>query len=134
VLGTKSGGAIAAAWAVLHHLGEEGYLGLVRSARATCLRIAAGIQALPGAELLAAPDATLLAFRFADADPFAVGDALWRRGWYLDRQAPPPSLHATVNAVHAEVADAFLADLAAAAEEVRAAAARGERGAYGTIE
>lgn len=134
VLGTKSGGAIAAAWAVMHHLGEHGYLRLVRSARDACLRIAAGIRALPGAALLAEPDATLLALRFADADPFAVGDALRRRGWYLDRQAPPPSLHATVNAVHAGVADAFLGDLAAAAGEVRAAAARGERGAYGALE
>jgi len=134
VLGTKSGGAIAAAWAVLHHLGEEGYLRLVRSARETCLKIAAAIRALPGAVLLAEPDATLLAFRFEDADPFAVGDALRKRGWYLDRQAPPPSLHATVNAVHAGVADAFLRDLAAAAGEVRDAAARGERGAYGTLE
>ena len=84
--------------------------------------------------LLAEPDATLLAFRFDDADPFAVGDALRKRGWYLDRQGPPPSLHATVNAVHAGVADAFLRDLAAAAGEVRAAARRGERGAYGTLE
>jgi glutamate/tyrosine decarboxylase-like PLP-dependent enzyme len=134
VLGTKSGGAIAAAWAVLHHLGEEGYLRLVRSARETCLRIAAGVRALPGAVLLAEPDATLLAFRFEDADAFAVGDALRRRGWYLDRQGPPPSLHATVNAVHAGVADAFLSDLAASADEARAAAARGERGAYGALE
>jgi glutamate/tyrosine decarboxylase-like PLP-dependent enzyme len=134
VLGTKSGGAIAAAWAVLQHLGEEGYLRLVRSARDTCLRIAEGIRALPGAELLAEPDATLLAFRFADADPFAVGDALRKRGWYLDRQAPPPSLHATVNAVHAGLAGDFLRDLAAAAGEVRGASARGERGAYGTLE
>jgi len=134
VLGTKSGGAIAAAWAVLHHLGEEGYLRLVREARAACRRLADGIRALPGAVLLAEPDATLLAFRFEDADPFAVGDALWRRGWYLDRQAPPPALHATVNAVHAAVADEFLADLAASLEEVRRASVRGAAGAYGTLE
>jgi glutamate/tyrosine decarboxylase-like PLP-dependent enzyme len=134
VLGTKSGGAIAAAWAVMTHLGADGYLRLVRSARDTTKRLAAAVRALPGASLLAEPDATLLAFRFADADPFAVGDALWRRGWYLDRQGPPPSLHATVNAVHAAVLDDFLRDLAASVEEARADAARGERGAYGTVE
>jgi hypothetical protein len=32
------------------------------------------------------------------------------------------------------VVDRFLGDLAAAAAEVRSAAARGERGAYGTLE
>jgi len=134
VLGTKSGGAIAAAWAVMQHLGAEGYLRLARSAREACLRVAAGVEAIPGARLLAPPEATLLAFGFDDADPFAVADALWRRGWYVDRQGPPPSLHLTVNAVHAAVADAFLADLAASAGEARAAAARGARGAYGTLE
>lgn len=134
VLGTKSGGAIAAAWAVMHHLGEEGYLRLAQGARETCLRIAGGIRALPGGVLLAEPDTTLVAFRFEHADPFAVGDALWRRGWYLDRQTPPPALHATVNAVHAGVADAFLADLAASLAEAGGAAARGGRGAYGTLE
>ena len=33
ILGTKGGGAIAAAWAVLHHLGDDGYLRLGRGAR-----------------------------------------------------------------------------------------------------
>ena len=49
---------------------------------------------------------------------FALGDALWRRGWYLDRQGPPPSLHATVNAVHATVMSDFVKDLREAAAEV----------------
>ena len=33
VLGTKSGGAIAGAWAVMHYLGEAGYLRLTKAAR-----------------------------------------------------------------------------------------------------
>lgn len=134
VLGTKSGGPIAAAWAVLHHLGEEGYLRLVRDARAAAEKLAGWLRARRGAVLLAEPDATLLAFRFEDADTFAVGDALWKRGWYLDRQAPPPSLHATVNAVHAGSMDPFLVDLAAAHDEVRGTAASGDLGSYGTLE
>lgn len=134
VLGTKSGGPIAAAWAVMQHLGEAGYLRLVREARAAAEKLARFLRERPGAVLLADPDATLVAFRFEDADAFAVGDALWKRGWYLDRQTPPPSLHATVNAVHAGVMDAFLVDLAAAHDEVRESARRGERGAYGTLE
>ena len=33
VLGTKGGGSIAAAWAVLHHLGDDGYLRVTAAAR-----------------------------------------------------------------------------------------------------
>ena len=79
----------------------------------------------------------LLAFGAADPtalDVFAVADALWRRGWYVDRQGPPPSLHCTVNAVHDGLIPEFLADLRAAVDEVLAAGARGDRGAYGTVE
>ena len=79
------------------------------------------------------------ALSFGAADPtaldvFAVADALWRRGWYVDRQGPPPSLHLTVNAVHADKVESFLADLRASIDEVTAASASGDQGAYGTID
>lgn len=137
VLGTKSGGAMAAAWAVLHHLGDEGYLRLTAAARRACEDLARGIQAMPELQLWAEPEATLLSFGATDPsalDVFAVADALWRRGWYLDRQGPPPSLHCTVNAVHDGLIPGFLSDLRAAVDEAIAAHAHGDRGAYGTVE
>ncbi len=137
VLGTKGGGAMAAAWAVMHYLGDDGYLRLTASARASCLQLAAAVDANPLLSLRAQPHATLLAFGAADAgevDIFAVADALWRRGWYLDRQGPPPSLHCTVNAVHEGRIDAFVADLDDSIAEVIDAKAGGAQGAYGTVE
>ena len=135
LLGTKSGGPIAAAWAVLQHLGEDGYLRLTAAARRAALAIADGIAAVPGLVLRARPETTLLAFGARDPDAldvFAVADELRRRGWYVDRQGPPPSLHLTVNAVHATKVDEFLADLRSAVATV--GASRGEAGAYGTVE
>jgi glutamate/tyrosine decarboxylase-like PLP-dependent enzyme len=114
ILGTKSGGPIAAAWAVMHHLGDDGYMRLTRTARDTALTIAAHIDAHPALVLRAQPDTTLLSFGTVDElrhDVFAVADGLNARGWYVDRQAPPKSVHLTVNAVHATVLDEFLADL-----------------------
>jgi len=134
VLGTKSGGPIAAAWAVMHYLGEEGYLRLTAAARAATDTLIAGLRAIPGARILGEPEATLVAFRFEDADAFAVGDLLAARGWVVDQQQPPPSLHCTVNAVHGAVIDEFLADVRAAVAEVRAAARRGQQKAYGVVE
>ncbi len=137
VLGTKSGGPMGAAWAVLHHLGDDGYLRVTAAARKACEQLAAAIDATPELVLRAWPEATLFAVGAADPsslDVFAVADALWRRGWYVDRQGPPPSLHFTVNAVHEGRIEPFVADLHEAIADVRAAATSGEQGAYGTVE
>jgi glutamate/tyrosine decarboxylase-like PLP-dependent enzyme len=137
VLGTKGGGPMAAAWAVMHHLGDEGYLRLTAAARRATEQIAAAVRATPELVLRAEPDAMLLSFGATDPaalDVYAVADALWRRGWYVDRQGPPPSLHLTVNAAHADKVEAFVADLRASIDEVTAAATSGDQGAYGTID
>jgi glutamate/tyrosine decarboxylase-like PLP-dependent enzyme len=135
VLGTKSGGAMAAAWAVLNHLGEDGYLRLTRSARATTLRLVAALGAIPSLRVVGQPQVTLVSFTGTDGlDVAALGAKLAKMGWVLDFQGPPPSLHATVNAVHEPVLDAFLADLRTAVLSVREGAATGRATAYGTVE
>jgi glutamate/tyrosine decarboxylase-like PLP-dependent enzyme len=137
VLGTKSGGPWAAAWAVMHHLGDAGYLRLTAAARAACEVLAGAVDAIPQLQLRAEPESTLVAFGArddAELDVFAVADALWRRGWYVDRQGPPASLHCTVNAVHQEHIDAFVLDLQDAVDDALAATARGDQGAYGTVD
>ena len=134
ILGTRGGGPVAAAWAVMNHLGEDGYLRLTRAARTATLQLAEGLRSRPGVRLLVPPDATLLAFGFADADAPAVGKALARRGWWVDDQGPPPSLHCTVNAVHGPVVEAFLEALDEALVEVRAAGATADARGYGRAE
>jgi hypothetical protein len=69
-----------------------------------------------------------------DVEIFSVGDALGRRGWYLDRQGPPDSLHCTVNAVHSSVVDHFLHDLADSVAEARSRRLSGAAAAYGTVD
>jgi glutamate/tyrosine decarboxylase-like PLP-dependent enzyme len=66
VLGTKSGGAIAAAWAVLQYLGDDGYLELTRRARRATEQLAAVIDDHPALTLRAAPETMLVAFGAAD--------------------------------------------------------------------
>ncbi|MEQ1699690.1 MAG: aminotransferase class V-fold PLP-dependent enzyme [Ilumatobacteraceae bacterium] len=137
VLGTKGGGAMAAAWAVMNYLGDDGYLRVTAAARTACEQLVSAIRATPELRLRAEPDSTLVAFSAADPDRldvFAVADALWRRGWYIDRQGPPASLHCTVNAVHEGKIDEFVAALHASIAEVQATAAGGDVGAYGTID
>lgn len=134
ILGTKGGGAIAAAWAVFQYLGEEGYLRLTRQARAAAEQLVAGLRGMPEVDVLGELDATLVAFRLREIDTFAVGAALRRRGWYLDQQQPPPSLHATVHAGHAATIEPLLADLRIAIDEVRASGGAGLQQAYGSVD
>jgi sphinganine-1-phosphate aldolase len=137
VLGTKGGGSMAAAWAVMNYLGNDGYMRLTAAARSACQELAAEVASISELSLRAEPQSTLLAFGAADdslIDVFAVADALWKRGWYLDRQGPPPSLHCTVNAVHDGLIDEFVGDLKAAIGEAQTAHETGLQGAYGTVE
>ena len=138
--GTRPGGPIAAGWAVLHHLGEDGYLRLAADAHRASSALKECILSTPGIALRGAPDATVFAFGADDAEPgidtFALGDMLIERGgWFFDRQSPPPSLHATVHAGHAAVVDELCTDLAASAGELARTGVRAEdqSATYGTI-
>jgi len=135
ILGTKSGGPIASSWAVLHYLGDDGYERVTKSARDSAMRISNHIAAHPDLELRAIPDSTLLSFGTKDTnrhDVFAIADRLIAKGWYLDKQTPPASIHLTVMAVHAPFIDEFLSDLDAAIQQV--GSEKGTSGSYATTE
>ena len=137
IMGTKGGGSMAAAWAVMNFLGDEGYMRVTLAARRAAEELVSGVLARPQLQLVAAPDSTLVSFRAADPstlDVYAIADGLWKRGWYVDRQGPPPSLHCTVNAIHEGKIAAFLADLDAVLLELSGTTSTGTQGAYGTIE
>lgn len=132
LLGSRNGGVIAAAWAGLRHLGRNGYEAIFASIMEITDRISAGITAIDGFSILGEPPMSVMAFGSRRHDVFAVADTLEERGWRIDRQREPDCLHLIVNPTHtADVAEAFLTDLRAAADsapppgEDRAVAAYG---------
>lgn len=113
ISGTRPGGAIAAAWAVMNFLGRDGYTALVGEtlkATNTLLKLLADI---PGVSIPIRPDPTgLLAFAVAGHDVADVAAALQERGWQLGYQTDLlPSIHLTVTPVHLKVARQFADDL-----------------------
>jgi glutamate/tyrosine decarboxylase-like PLP-dependent enzyme len=135
ILGTKSGGSIASSWAVLRYLGNDGYTRVARTARDIATTIATHIQGHPLLALRAYPDTTLLAFGAKDEkrhDVFALADALIARGWYMDRQGPPATVHLTVHAGHADTYRQFLLDLDECASVMDGTT--GSAGTYATVD
>jgi glutamate/tyrosine decarboxylase-like PLP-dependent enzyme len=119
--GTRPAGPIAAAWAVMMHLGRSGYLELTRVAHDAARELRRGIEAIDALEVRGDPPATVLAFGARDPealDIFAVGERLAADAWYLDRQNRPDSLHATVHAGSAATVPALVVDLGRAVRAV----------------
>ena len=111
--GTRPGGTVAAAWAVMNYLGEVGYLAIAKQVMQAVTAVHEGIRAIPGIYVLGDPQMSLMAIGSESLDIYEVGDEMSARGWQLDRQHYPPSLHMTVHFAHVGNVETFLRDLAA---------------------
>ncbi|WP_405390828.1 aminotransferase class V-fold PLP-dependent enzyme [Streptomyces sp. NBC_01102] len=132
VQGTKSGGLLAQAWAVLQHVGEEGYTALAGRVAEASDRLLAGLRAVEGVRVLGEPAAGLVAFTAARDDDGApdlslllhLADEMRELGWYLQPQLSfdglPPNLHLTLTPATVGQVDALLDDLAVALAKARA--------------
>ena len=120
-VGTRPGGAIAAAWAVMRFLGEAGYLNVTQRILAVREAIERGVTGL-GCRVVGRPQLGITAYTHESLDIFAIGDALGRRGWFVSRLAEPRGLHLMLNLLHEPVVERYLLDLEAAIAEVQTAA------------
>lgn len=123
ILSSKSAGPMAASWATLKFLGEEGYARMIREVMATTRKIVDGINAIDGLRVLGRPDMCLFSFASDAINVFQLADEMGKRGWYVQPQLStklsPPSLHVTVNQNTTPVADEFLKDLRESVQRVK---------------
>ena len=135
MLGSRSIGPIAAAWAIVQQLGSTGYAELVSQAREATLALHATIDTIEGLHVVGTPIGPLLAIAADETvasesrvDPHHWADAVRRRGWLLQQQPGmaqsdgtrlPRTTHLTITAVTASAVDELSTALRAAADEVR---------------
>ncbi len=129
--GTRSGGAISAAWGAMMALGEEGYQHHAGEAMKAARRLVDGLSAIDGIEIVARPDAPIVAYKTTDQsglNVFALADQLEDRDWSVDRMQSPNCIHLTVTSNHARIVDEYLEDVRTAMHWLETHPSLGSRG------
>lgn len=127
VLSSRSAGPLAATWAILHYLGEEGYTELARKILSARRKIIDGFSRL-GFKLLGKPRSPIVAFTSDEVDLFTLTDVLMKKGWLVLPQISkkdfkiPRSIHLTITPIHDMLADEFLKAVEEAKSEAKAPA------------
>jgi sphinganine-1-phosphate aldolase len=122
--GTRAGGAVAAAWALMRTLGRDGYRRIARDLMVMRDAYIDGIAKIPGFRIFGRPHLTLLGFGAADLDMGRVAEGMASRGWVPGMLKDPPGMHLMMSLLHAEARADYLRDLAASAAAARASAGK----------
>ncbi|HWM33210.1 MAG TPA: aspartate aminotransferase family protein [Pseudolysinimonas sp.] len=130
ILGSKSAGPLAAAWAIVQALGVDGFRELAGSCRRSTEALRAAIDGIEGLRVLGDPVGPLLAVAADEAvpqerrvDPHHWADAARGLGWVLQLQpgvaGMPPTTHLTITPVTEAGLPELVPALIAAADAVR---------------
>lgn len=138
LMGTRPGGAIAAAWAGMNHLGESGYLSLAKKLMEATRRLKALLAKIPEIKIIGDPVMNIVSYSTEGDRPdiFVIADYLEKNGWLVDRQQNPDCIHLTIMPTNAEVIDQYVNHLRSAIEFARGhprAAGEGNAALYGLM-
>tara|TARA_R110002110_G_scaffold413729_1_gene641660 strand:+ start:155901 stop:157340 length:1440 start_codon:yes stop_codon:yes gene_type:complete len=115
VTSTKGGGPIAACWAILNHIGRDGYLKLVQASQEASAKIVAAVKEIDGLEMMGKAQINMLAIRATDFNIFPVADQMKERGWFIQPQFgfanSSENMHLSVGYHNAHQIDEFVCDL-----------------------
>ena len=117
MMGTRPGGAIASAWAAMMAFGENGYLELARRTLKAVETLVQGVEQISELNFLVKPDMNILTIGAKSVDIFSVADKMEKKGWRIDRQRRPESIHLIVTPNHEQAVQPFLKDFNDAVEE-----------------
>ena len=119
LVGTRPAGAVAAAWAVLRHLGREGYRKVAGEVMAVRDAYLEGLLEIPGMKIRGEPALANIAFGCDDIDMGKVASLMSQRGWLPGQLKAPPSLHLMLSLHHEPARAPYLHDLAECVDLVR---------------
>lgn len=83
---TKSGGSLAAAWAVLNYLGDDGYLDIADRTLQATQAIIKGVEEIPDLHVMGTPESNLVALTSDTVNVFEIVDEMRELRWYVQPQ------------------------------------------------
>ncbi len=122
VLSSRSVGPLAAAYAVIKYLGEDGYLRLAKKILSARRKIHDGLRKL-NFESIAPIESSVLTLTSEEVDLLGFVSAMRERGWHFHLQKGlkeyqiPPNIHLTLSPIHDDVAEEFIMDASLAVKE-----------------
>jgi sphinganine-1-phosphate aldolase len=124
ISGTRSGGALASAWAVMRYLGHEGFV--ARTAKIMDIRDAfiAGLKAI-GGRTLGTPDCLHFNFEVDGVDSLVLAEELTEAGWIVSSTEGPDSIQLMITAAHQDMAPEFCSTVGRLADDIRAGRRKG---------
>jgi sphinganine-1-phosphate aldolase len=135
MLGSKSAGPLAAAWAITQHLGVDGFRALAESCQRSTAALVAVVEGIEGLRIVGDPVGPLFAVATDESvaaelrvDPHHWADEARALGWVLQLQPGmtqsdgtrlPPTTHLTITPVTESVVGELSSALVAAADSAR---------------
>ncbi len=101
--GTRSAVPIAAAWAVMRYLGEEGYVRIATAILGAFERLKAGLGAIEGVEIVGRPDLPVLAWKTPGLAVDRVIEEMTSKGWFLRPMARPSARRGLPNSTLSDI-------------------------------
>ena len=111
LVGTRPAGGVAAAWAMIHFLGAEGYRAIASELMASIDAYVDGIHSIDGLRVVGKPDLAVVAFTSDQVDMMRVAGKMSGKGWLPGLIRKPTGIHRMMSMLHAGSNDQFLADL-----------------------
>lgn len=121
-LGSRGGGPIASAWASMIALGEEGFLSRTQMILDTFNYILNELKIMKDVHVIGNPIGFIISFESSDTSKlniYSVADVMEKKGWKIERQLYPDSIHCTLMPQHFAVKERFIQDLKDSIEIVK---------------
>jgi len=125
ITSSKGGGPMAAAWAVLNYMGDDGYMEIVREVMEATQLMIDGVNRIDGLRVLGKPEMCMFALASTTdkINVYHLAEEMKKTGWYLQpqfaRENSPANLHISLNRSTVPRTRAFLKDFENTVEEIK---------------
>ncbi|KAM9133597.1 sphingosine-1-phosphate lyase 1 [Pangshura tecta] len=113
IAGSRPGGIIAACWATMMYMGEDGYVEATKKIISTARFIESGLRKIDNIQIFGKPEVSVISIGSDVFDIYRLSNLLSSRGWNLNVLQFPSSIHLCITQLHTKpgIAEQFLEDV-----------------------